>query len=182
MDSLPDGLVHLTFGDSFSCDMYDCVFPTRTARFGNALIDEGSLRLKQTRFKEDHRPIDDTCDCSTCKRYTRSFLHKIANKDVSGAQLLTVHNIAFQLRLMRRQRQAIIDGTYPQWVQQWISKSQPIPQGGAPVDPKTHSKRQEYSRDEVSIWRRCSSSRSFSSSLDFIILLVAGETNPQKKS
>jgi tRNA-guanine family transglycosylase len=79
-------------------DMFDCVFPTRTARFGCALIPTGQLNLKQRSYASDFQPIDKNCDCSTCARYTRAFLHTIVTTESSACQLLTVHNLAFQVK------------------------------------------------------------------------------------
>ena len=84
-------------------DMYDCVYPTRTARFGNALLMEhpGSLNIRSKQFRKDFRPIDEECECSTCKTVTRAHIHKLLiDKETSGCHLLTVHDVAFQLRLM----------------------------------------------------------------------------------
>lgn len=80
-------------------DMFDCVFPTRTARFGCALVPTGQLNLKQRNYASDFTPIDDSCNCSTCTRYTRAFLHTIVTVETSACQLLTVHNLAFQVSL-----------------------------------------------------------------------------------
>lgn len=61
-------------------DMFDCVYPTRTARFGTALVPEGMMRLRMQRYENDYRPIQKDCQCEACRKYTRSFFHKIAGK------------------------------------------------------------------------------------------------------
>ncbi|KAJ1787557.1 Queuine tRNA-ribosyltransferase catalytic subunit 1 [Coemansia sp. RSA 2167] len=101
-------------------DMYDCVFPTRTARFGNALVRTGSMALRQGKYKDDFTPIDSECECSTCKNFTRAYLHATVTKETTGCHLVTVHNIAFQMRLMRDIRQAIVEDRYPQFVRNFI--------------------------------------------------------------
>ncbi|KAJ1758421.1 Queuine tRNA-ribosyltransferase catalytic subunit 1 [Coemansia sp. RSA 2523] len=101
-------------------DMYDCVFPTRTARFGNALVRTGSMALRQGKYKDDFTPIDSECECSTCKNFTRAYLHATVTKETTGCHLVTVHNIAFQMRLMRDIRQAIVEDRYPQFVRSFI--------------------------------------------------------------
>ncbi|KAJ1818895.1 Queuine tRNA-ribosyltransferase catalytic subunit 1 [Coemansia sp. RSA 2598] len=101
-------------------DMYDCVFPTRTARFGNALVRTGSLALRQGRFKDDMDPIDKDCDCSTCKNYTRAYLHTTVTKDTTGCHLVTIHNIAFQMRLMRDIRRAIVEDRFPLFIREFM--------------------------------------------------------------
>lgn len=106
-------------------DMFDCVYPSRTARFGTALVREGTLQLTKNQFAKDTRPIDKDCYCSTCKNYTRAYLHIVAAKESTGAQLITIHNIAYQMRLMRDIRQSIIDQTFPQFVQQFMIQHYP---------------------------------------------------------
>jgi len=105
-------------------DMFDCVYPTRTARFGTALVDEGVLILKLQRFEFDYDPIDKDCSCSTCKNYNRSFIHQQFNLQLGG-QLITIHNIAYQLNLMKRVRQSIIEGTFENFVQSFMLKQFP---------------------------------------------------------
>ncbi|XP_069688477.1 queuine tRNA-ribosyltransferase catalytic subunit [Periplaneta americana] len=97
-------------------DMFDCVFPTRTARFGCALVSNGQLNLKQKNYAKDFRPIDEECDCSTCKRYTRAYLHSIVTVETVACHLLSVHNIAYQLRLMRSIRESIEQQCFPDFV------------------------------------------------------------------
>ncbi|KAJ1842607.1 Queuine tRNA-ribosyltransferase catalytic subunit 1 [Coemansia sp. RSA 2703] len=101
-------------------DMYDCVFPTRTARFGNALVRTGSLALKQGKFRDDQDPIDKDCDCPTCKTYSRAYLHTTVTKDTTGCHLITIHNIAFQMRLMRDIRRAIIEDRFPMFIREFM--------------------------------------------------------------
>lgn len=108
-------------------DMFDCVYPTRTARFGTAIVPSGLLKLKAAQFEDDARPLDATCECFVCKKYTRAFLRLMLKKEESGigAQLLTFHNVTYMLALMRRLRQAIIDGDFEQFVQQFMLQQFP---------------------------------------------------------
>lgn len=102
-------------------DMFDCVYPARTARFGTALVPQGLLKMKQSSMATDFRTVDDTCGCYTCKHYTRAYLHILFVKNNSvGAQLLTLHNIAYLTQLMRRARSAILEGKFPRFVQQFM--------------------------------------------------------------
>lgn len=106
---------------ALGCDMFDCVFPTRTGRFGTALTFGGPLNLKQSHFTEDHTPIDKTCTCEVCAKYTRSFLHLGAGKDVSEVgSLISYHNLHFQKALMTAQRDAIRVGTYNHFVMEFL--------------------------------------------------------------
>ena len=83
-------------------DMFDCVYPTRTARFGVALVPEGAVRLKAAEFGSCLDPVDAQCGCSCCKHYTRAAMHALFKEANSlAAQLLTTHNIAYMMRLMR---------------------------------------------------------------------------------
>jgi queuine tRNA-ribosyltransferase catalytic subunit len=94
-------------------DMFDCVFPTRTARFGVALVNSGSLRLKNKEYADQLIPVEDKsiCKCSTCENYSRAILHMMFKENNPLAcQLLTTHNVAYMMRLMRTMRQAILDG------------------------------------------------------------------------
>ncbi|KAJ1741603.1 Queuine tRNA-ribosyltransferase catalytic subunit 1 [Coemansia sp. RSA 989] len=101
-------------------DMYDCVFPTRTARFGNALVRTGSLALRQGKYRDDFTPIDSECDCSTCQQFTRAYLYTSVTKETTNCHLITVHNIAFQMRLMRDIRTAIVEDRYPQFIRSFM--------------------------------------------------------------
>lgn len=108
-------------------DMFDCVYPTRTARFGTAIVPSGLLKLKAAQFEDDAQPLDATCECFVCKKYTRAFLRLMLKKEESGigAQLLTFHNVTYMLTLMRRMRQAIIDGDFEPFVQQFMLQQFP---------------------------------------------------------
>ena len=110
-------------------DMFDCVYPTRTARFGSALVRKfpGSLNLKTKAFRGDFTPIEKDCKCSTCMNgVTRAYIHSLmVNKQSSGCHLLTVHNVAFQLNLMKDIRAAVKNDEYPKFVQQFLSDNFP---------------------------------------------------------
>ncbi|CAG8436211.1 7101_t:CDS:2 [Funneliformis caledonium] len=103
-------------------DMYDCVFPTRTARFGNALTPKGSLNLKSTKFAQDFEPIEKGCNCLTCKTYTRAYIHMHATRETVGCHLITIHNVSYQLRLMNDIRKAIINDEFPSFVQKFFKE------------------------------------------------------------
>ncbi len=105
---------------ALGCDMYDCVFPTRTARFGTALTFAGPLNLKQAQFAADLAPLDPSCRCPVCARYSRAFLHRGAGKAPEAGQLLSLHNLFFQKDLMGRQRAAILAGCYDEWVRGFL--------------------------------------------------------------
>ncbi|KDQ21808.1 hypothetical protein BOTBODRAFT_26219 [Botryobasidium botryosum FD-172 SS1] len=98
-------------------DMADCVFPTRTARFGVALTFNGPLNLKLSRHAKNFDPIDPTCPCPTCSSgVSRAFLHHIVTHETAAAHAVTQHNVVFQARLMGRARDAILKDSFPQYL------------------------------------------------------------------
>jgi len=97
-------------------DMFDCVYPCRTARFGAALVPEGVMQLKQSKYKSDMRPIEEGCDCQTCQTYTRAYLHATVCRETTAARLVTYHNIAYLMRLMRSLRDAMKEERLPEFV------------------------------------------------------------------
>ncbi|GCC36027.1 hypothetical protein chiPu_0014518, partial [Chiloscyllium punctatum] len=107
---------------ALGCDMFDCVFPTRTARFGSALVPWGSLQLKNRQYAKDFKPIDEDCDCPTCKRYTRAYLHALFRNDTAALHHITIHNIAYQLNLMCSIRESIRQGQFPVFIQQFMKR------------------------------------------------------------
>jgi len=112
---------------ALGADMFDCVFPTRTARFGSALVFDGpgELNLKKSQFRTDFRPIDENCFCSTCANYTRAYLHSIVTKEASACHLVSVHNVAHQLNLMKQVRESIKAGRFPAFVCEFMSRLYP---------------------------------------------------------
>lgn len=117
--------VDVVVSSALGVDMFDCVFPTRTARFGSALVPSGSLNLKSAEFASDYRPIDDNCKCMVCQTYTRAYLHTLCGKEQLCGQLLSYHNIAYMMNLTRNMRTAIIDGWFPQFVHQFMHQQFP---------------------------------------------------------
>ncbi|EEH59874.1 uncharacterized protein MICPUCDRAFT_25109 [Micromonas pusilla CCMP1545] len=116
---------------ALGADLYDCVYPSRTARFGTALIPEGVLRLKTTSMATDYRPLDSDCDCLVCKNYCRAHLHAKIKKDPSAASLLTYHNIRFQMRLCTDMHIAIAEQQFTPFVQAFVRRmfpQRPLPQ------------------------------------------------------
>jgi queuine tRNA-ribosyltransferase catalytic subunit len=92
-------------------DMFDCVYPTRTARFGVALVEAGSMRIKSKEFSNQNIPLEDGCRCQTCLNYCRSYLHLLFKENNPlGPQLMTMHNISYMMRLMRTMRACIVKG------------------------------------------------------------------------
>lgn len=89
-------------------DMCDCVLPTRLARNGTAITSRGNLTVRNKPNELDLRPVDEECDCYTCKNYTRAYIHHlIKTNEILGARLLSIHNLRFLVRLMEQVRTAI---------------------------------------------------------------------------
>lgn len=92
-------------------DMFDCVMPTRSGRTGKAFIARGAINIRNARHAADPRPLDKTCDCPTCKNYSRAYLHHLFRcEEILGAMLLTHHNLHYYQNLMRGLRGAIETG------------------------------------------------------------------------
>jgi len=106
----PEDLVE---GIARGVDIFDCVLPTRLARNGAVFTPEGRVNLRNARFRDDPRPIQEDCTCYTCRHFSRAYLrHLIVAKEMLGARLNTLHNIHFLLELVRRARLAILEGRY----------------------------------------------------------------------
>lgn len=138
---------------ALGADMFDCVWPTRTARFGNAITKHGMLSLRHTKYADDFGVIEEGCGCLCCRPttsedpiaeeggilgldveksdakkpatggmgITRAFLYHLVAKETVGAHLLTIHNVWYQLSLMKQVRNAIIEDRYPQFLKQFFS-------------------------------------------------------------
>ncbi|KAH9549741.1 hypothetical protein CY35_10G035200 [Sphagnum magellanicum] len=115
---------------ALGADMYDCVYPTRTGRFGTALVPEGLLKLKHAAMAKDYRPLDSSCSCMVCKRYTRAYLHTIVTKEAMGCQLISYHNIAYMMQLSQNLHKSILEGRFPEFVQTFLKKQ--FPSGDVP--------------------------------------------------
>jgi queuine tRNA-ribosyltransferase len=102
-------------------DMADCVFPTRTARFGVALTFKGPLNLKLGKHTKSMEPIDKNCPCPTCvSGMSRAVLHHIVTIETAGAHALTIHNLVFQAQVMGGARDAILEGRFPEYLRSFF--------------------------------------------------------------
>lgn len=92
-------------------DLFDCVLPTRSARFGTAFTSQGRVTIKHARFREDAAPLDPDCPCYTCARFSRAYLrHLYTANELLAPRLFTLHNVTFYQRLMARLREAVTTG------------------------------------------------------------------------
>jgi queuine tRNA-ribosyltransferase len=96
-------------------DMMDCVLPSRNARNGYLFTSTGRVVIKQTRYKEDARPVDESCRCYTCQNFSRAYLrHLFLAGEMTFSTLATLHNLRRYLDIMREIRQAILLGKFPE--------------------------------------------------------------------
>jgi queuine tRNA-ribosyltransferase len=94
-------------------DLFDCVLPTRNARNGWVYTRTGVVKLRNARYREDTRPLDERCGCYTCRHFTRAYLHHLQRvNEMLGARLNTVHNLYYYQQLMREMREAIEGGRF----------------------------------------------------------------------
>ncbi|HEX9758874.1 MAG TPA: tRNA guanosine(34) transglycosylase Tgt [Nitrospiria bacterium] len=101
-------------------DLFDCVMPTRHARTGWLFTRHGHIVIKQAKYEKDPRPIDEACDCYTCGRFSRAYLrHLFMAHEILGLRLNTLHNLNFYLQLMKKIREAISEGVFDDFTQQF---------------------------------------------------------------
>jgi len=109
----PEGVIEVI---ARGVDMFDCVLPTRTARTGSALTWEGRLNLRNARFARDPRPLDESCGCPACTRFTRAYIRHLVNQEeILGLRLLSLHNLRFVLDLVGAARTSIERGDFATW-------------------------------------------------------------------
>src|SRR5256714_788779 len=103
-------------------DMFDCVLPTRLARNGTAFSAGGTLNLKNAEYARDKRPIEDNCECTACREFSRGYIrHLIKAEEILGLRLITLHNLHFYLDLMRRAREKIDKGAFDEFRSEFVS-------------------------------------------------------------
>ncbi len=110
-------------------DMFDCVMPTRNARNGHLFVTSGIVKIRNAAHKTDTGPLDDKCDCYTCKNYSRSYLHHLDKcNEILGARLNTIHNLRYYQRVMQGLRDAIAEQKLDEFVADFYAqKDMPVP-------------------------------------------------------
>lgn len=94
-------------------DMFDCVLPTRIARNGTAMTSVGKVVIKNAKYFDDFSPLDENCDCYTCRNYTKAYLRHLYKADeILSSRLMTYHNLRFLIKLMEQARQAILEDRF----------------------------------------------------------------------
>jgi queuine tRNA-ribosyltransferase len=101
----PEDIIHAVI---LGVDFFDCVLPTRNARNGTLFTSSGKISIKQAQYAEDQRPVEETCDCYTCRHYSRAYLrHLYLSKEILSPRLNTIHNLYYYINLLRKIREAI---------------------------------------------------------------------------
>jgi queuine tRNA-ribosyltransferase len=101
-------------------DVFDCVAPTRNGRNGSAYTPDGPVNIRNAGFREDAGPLDPTCDCETCREFSRGYLrHLFTADELLGLRLLSLHNVRFLIRLAGDMRAAIRTDAFPRWAADW---------------------------------------------------------------
>lgn len=115
---------------ALGADMFDCVYPTRTARFGTAITAYGLVNLRNAKYRNDDGPIEPGCSCPACgsMKISRAYLHIAVTKDTVAAHLLTLHNTHYQLNLMRTMRQSILEDAFEPFVQRFFENKYGSPE------------------------------------------------------
>lgn len=104
-------------------DMFDCVMPTRNARNANLFTHSGTLSMRNAQYKNDFTPVDEKCECYTCKNYTRAYLrHLFIASEILALELASIHNLTFYLKLVKEAREKIIEGNFQLWKNEFVNQ------------------------------------------------------------
>ena len=115
--------VDLFEGVERGIDMFDCVLPTRIARHSNAFTKSGKINLRNLKYREDFKPIEDDCDCYTCRHYSKAYLrHLFVAGEGLGGRLLSIHNIRFLIKIMENIRKAIGDDRFLEYKDEFLKE------------------------------------------------------------
>ncbi len=105
------------------CDLFDCVAPTRQGRSGSLYTKDGRLNIMNAQYVSDLSPIDEGCECYTCKNYTRAYLsHLFRAKEMLGGTLASLHNLYFIINMVKGIRASMLDGTYEAYKERFLSR------------------------------------------------------------
>lgn len=106
-------------------DMFDCVIPTRSGRTGQAFVRGGTINIRNAKYRDDLRPLDEKCSCYACKNHSRAYLHHLVkSNEILGSMLMSEHNIHYYQDLMRDIREAIANKKFDQFVKDFVSCQQ----------------------------------------------------------
>ena len=104
-------------------DMFDCVMPTRNARNGHYFVTDGLVRIRNSQYRHDQSPLDPHCDCYTCQNFTRAYLFHLEKcGEMLGSMLGTIHNLRYYQRFTEDIRNALDNGTFDEFVQDFYAR------------------------------------------------------------
>ena len=104
-------------------DMFDCVLATRIARNGTCFTTDGRLVIKNAQYARDFRPLDEECDCYTCRNFSRGYIrHLLRSGEITGGRLVSIHNLRFLLHLMEQIREAIREDRFLDFRNEFYAK------------------------------------------------------------
>ena len=113
----------LVAGIALGVDLFDCVYPTRTGRFGYTLTDDGRVNMNSSAPRSDLNPIDPDCDCYACRHYSRAYLaHLLRAEEMLAPRMLSLHNLRYLHRLVERARVAVREDRYAEWAVSWAER------------------------------------------------------------
>tara|TARA_Y100001935_G_scaffold158664_2_gene130593 strand:+ start:19 stop:381 length:363 start_codon:yes stop_codon:yes gene_type:complete len=102
-------------------DMFDCVIPTRSGRNGQAFVKNGTINLKNAQYQTDESPIDESCGCYCCSKYSKGYLsHLVRSNEILASMLLTHHNLHYYLSLMKKIRKLIKRGEFTAYAEKFV--------------------------------------------------------------
>ncbi|WP_028582589.1 tRNA guanosine(34) transglycosylase Tgt [Desulfogranum japonicum] len=127
-------------------DMFDCILPTAMGRQGVAWTSHGRIDLRRSVHKFSERPLDNECECETCRKYSRAYLHHLVKCDeYLASQLVGLHNLTFYKRLMDQMRQEILNGTFYEYYRR-TKETLTIQDRDNPVTAPKKKKRKDHSK------------------------------------
>jgi len=113
----------LFMGVENGVDLFDCVAPTRNGRGGTLYTSRGKINIRNAPFRDDEKPVDEDCNCSVCRNYSRAYLcHLYRSHEMLGGTLGSIHNLYFIINLVKKMRENIVSGTFPQFKKDFLAK------------------------------------------------------------
>ncbi|MFP4522934.1 MAG: tRNA guanosine(34) transglycosylase Tgt [Candidatus Woesearchaeota archaeon] len=104
-------------------DCFDSIYPTSNARHGSLLTKKGRIAIKKTKYKRDFGPIEEECDCETCKKYSKAYIHHLLRThELLGYKLATIHNLHFMKNLMKSAQNAIKEGRFKEFCEEFLEE------------------------------------------------------------
>jgi queuine tRNA-ribosyltransferase len=143
----PEDLWH---GVARGIDMFDCVLPTRAARNGALFTADGRISIRNARFRHQHTPVEESCDCQACTRFTAAYIHHLFRAgEILGMRLASIHNLRFLARQMEEIRTVLDSGDFASALATFDLRYQPISLRGRASDPSALRKSNGKAADDA---------------------------------